>query len=195
MPRRVSFCRIVAVTLAVLAATAVPIHADITAFLGTAQVTKAPEVVALDRSAEKEFRTTKGLAVGFGLIILGFEFEYSNTSGVDGCTSKVGVPGLCAPSLTTGMGNVLLQTPHGLMPVQVYGTVGAGVYREHWDFSEAIAASDENDYGVGTNVGGGVKVDLVGPLRLRIDYRIFKLANGAYNTTPQRFYAGANLSF
>jgi opacity protein-like surface antigen len=194
MSRFVS-CRLLGLAVAGLVAFAAPARADITAFLGTAHVTSAPEVVALNQLEDKEYRTTKGLALGFGLVIVGFEFEYSNTSGVDGCTGKVGVRGLCAPSLTTGMGNVLLQTPHGLLPVQIYGTVGAGVYREHWDFSEAVNLSDENDYGVGTNLGGGVKIDLVGPLRLRLDYRLFKLANGAYNSTPQRFYAGANLSF
>jgi len=194
MSRPAWFALVGVFTMAVLASAVTPARADITAFIGTAHVTRAPDV-EVDRVAEKEFRTTKGFAFGFGLVIVGFEFEYSNTSGVDGCTAKVGVPGLCAPSLTTGMANALLQTPHGLLPVQVYGTVGAGLYREHWDLSEAIARSDENDYGAGTNIGGGVKIDLLGPLRLRIDYRVFKLANGAYNTTPQRFYAGANLSF
>ena len=29
---------------------------------------------------------------------------------------------------------------------------------------------------MGINVGGGVKVNLAGPLRLRFDYRIFTLA-------------------
>jgi opacity protein-like surface antigen len=194
MPRLVSG-RLFGFVLVGLVLCAAPARADITAFLGTAHVTSAPEVVALNQQEEKEYRTAKGFALGFGLVIVGFEFEYSNTSGVDGCTSKVGVRGLCAPSLTTGMGNVLLQTPHGILPFQIYGTVGAGLYREHWDFSEAVALSDENDYGVGTNLGGGVKIDLIGPLRLRLDYRLFKLANGAYNSTPQRFYAGANLSF
>lgn len=193
MLRPVRCAWIGAFTVAVLASAVSPARADITAFIGTAHVTRAPDVV--DRASDKEFRTAKGFAFGFGLVIVGFEFEYSNTSGVDHCVAKIGVPGLCAPSVTTGMGNVLVQTPHGLLPVQLYGTVGAGLYREHWDLGEAITRSDENDYGVGTNVGGGVKINLVGPLRLRIDYRVFKLANGAYNTTPQRFYAGANLSF
>jgi opacity protein-like surface antigen len=187
--------RLLGLAAAGLVAVATPAEADITAFLGTAHVTSAPEVVALNQPEDKEYRTTKGFALGFGLVIVGFEFEYSNTSGVDRCTSQVGVRDLCAPSLTTGMGNVLLQTPHGILPVQIYGTLGGGLYREHWDFSEAVNVSDANDYGVGTNVGGGVKIDLIGPLRLRLDYRLFKLGNGAYNSTPQRFYAGANLSF
>jgi opacity protein-like surface antigen len=85
--------------------------------------------------------------------------------------------------------NVLLQTPRGVAPLQVYGTIGGGVYRERY------AATDETDTGFGTNVGGGVKFDLVGPLRIRLDYRVFRLTGDTLNKTPKRFYAGANLSF
>lgn len=169
-------------------------RADITAFLGASRVATSPEVVAFEE-ADREFRMAKGLAVGFGLVIVGFEFEWADTSGSGVCAGSSVAASLCAPSLMTGMGNVLLQTPHGITPVQVYGTVGAGVYREHWDLSDGVDLPDRNEYGVGTNVGGGVKIDLVGPLRLRIDYRIFKLANDAYDDAPQRFYVGANLSF
>ena len=184
----------VAVALGLLLGASPRAHADITAFLGASRVTAAPEVVAFEAS-DKQFRTTKGLAVGFGLVIVGFEFEWADTGGDEQCFgSPVSTP-LCAPSLMTGMGNVLLQTPRGVTPVQVYGTVGAGVYREHWEFSDGSDRPDDNDYGVGTNVGGGVKIDLIGPLRLRLDYRIFKLANDAYNKTPQRVYVGANLAF
>jgi opacity protein-like surface antigen len=197
MPRHAPL-RLLALTMAALAAGASPARADITAFLGTSRVNTPPGATFTDQS-DTELRTTKGLAVGFGLVIVGFEFEYSNTSGNDDTCGTASLPGsfrlLCAPSLTTGMANVLLQTPHGLTPVQVYGTIGAGMYREHYDLSNVSSLPDENDYGVGTNLGGGVKINLVGPLRLRVDYRIFKLANGAFNKTPQRFYAGANLSF
>jgi opacity protein-like surface antigen len=169
-------------------------HADITAFLGASRVRSAPEVVAFEEP-DREFRTAKGLAVGFGLVIVGFEFEWADTGGSDTCSAGGLSASLCAPSLMTGMGNVLLQTPRGLTPVQVYGTIGAGVYREHWELSDGSELPDRNEYGVGTNLGGGVKIDLVGPLRLRVDYRVFKLANDAYDDTPQRFYVGANLSF
>ena len=33
------------------------------------------------------------------------------------------------------------------MPVQVYGTVGAGVYREHWDFSDGIGLPERTSTG------------------------------------------------
>ena len=78
------------------------------------------------------------------------------------------------------MGNVLLQTPRGLGPVQIYGTVGAGGYRERYDAIDASTTS------VGTNVGGGVKINLLGPLRVRVDYRVFKLSGDAVHSTPQR---------
>ena len=81
--------------------------------------------------------------MGFGLIIVGFEFEWSHTSGEDlgdGDRARSATARrLCARRSTTGMGNVLLQTPRGLGPVQVYGTVGAGAYRERY------RRVDEND--------------------------------------------------
>ena len=53
----------------------------------------------------------------------------------------------------------------------------------------------DTDYGVGTNVGGGVKIDVAGPLRVRVDYRVFKLVNPQINDKYHRFYVGANLAF
>ena len=47
-------------------------------------------------------RTVRGLAAGMGLIIVGFEFEYANT------TEDLAAG---APSLRTFMFNGLLQTP------------------------------------------------------------------------------------
>jgi opacity protein-like surface antigen len=177
-----------AATLVLLAATSSLARADITAFIGTRRTSNTTLTPTVE--PDSSFRLDKGLAVGFGLVIVGFEFEWSKTDG-DSLGDKLCVGNLspCAPSLTTGMGNVLLQTPHGVLPLQIYGTVGAGAYREHLD------VADESHYGFGTNLGGGVKIDLVGPLRLRLDYRIFKLANDAFTKTPQRFYAGATLAF
>jgi hypothetical protein len=49
---------------------------------------------------------------------------------------------------------------------------------------------------VGINVGGGVKMNLAGPLRLRLDYRVFTLrGSDVRHSKPQRFYAGLNLKF
>ena len=92
------------------------------------------------------------------------------------------------------MFNGLVQTPRGIVPkVQLYATIGGGYYRIRFE------PFDVQDTGFGTNVGGGVKIDLVGPLRLRLDYRIFKLTDQfddrGIDSTSQRFYAGANLAF
>jgi opacity protein-like surface antigen len=167
--------RVLTAILLVLAARS-DAAADLTAFIGA--------------TSDPGTRTTRGLALGAGLIIVGFEFEYSHAGGDDenepACVAETDD---CKPSLTTGMGNVLLQTPRGLGPFQVYGTVGGGIYRERF------RATDETDTAFGTNAGGGVKIDLVGPLRLRLDYRVFRLTGDTEHKTPKRFYAGGNLAF
>jgi hypothetical protein len=40
-----------------------------------------------------------------------------------------------------------------------------------------------------------VKIDLIGPLRLRVDYRVLKLGSGALVSPAHRIYAGLNLKF
>jgi opacity protein-like surface antigen len=123
-------------------------------------------------------RTARGFAAGVGLVIVGFEFEYAH-SGEDAAE--------LAPGLRTYMVNGLVQTPFPIAGLQFYGTAGAGVYRE--------TLSEDSETNVGLNVGGGVKVSLVGPLRLRLDYRIMTLQGGARYERPKRFYAGLNLKF
>jgi opacity protein-like surface antigen len=142
--------------------------ADITLFLGT--------------NPSPTTRTVKGFSGGFGLLIVGFEFEYASTSeDVDEL----------APSLKTYMFNGLVQTPFAIGGVQPYATAGGGVYRER------LTATPENvqETHIGINVGGGVKINLLGPLRLRLDYRVFTLRGSPLHSRPQRFYAGVNLKF
>ncbi len=150
--------------LCVLACTlaAAPAHADITGFIG-ANTTPAN-------------RSVRGVAVGGGLLVVGFEFEYSTTT-EDAAAS--------APSLRTGMGNVLLQTPVAIFGIQPYFTIGAGLYHER--------LGSQSDTGFGTNTGGGAKITLVGPLRLRVDYRVFVLGSGAQASPAHRIYVGLNL--
>jgi hypothetical protein len=145
-------------------AAAAPARADATAFIG-ANTTPAN-------------RSVKGLSVGTGLLVLGFEIEYAKTTDDDT---------VAAPSLTTGTGNVLLQTPGSFFGFQPYVIAGAGLYRER--------LGTHQDTSFLTNTGGGVKVTLVGPLRLRVDYRVFKLGGGALYTPAHRVYAGLNLKF
>jgi opacity protein-like surface antigen len=141
-----------------------PALADITAFIGA--------------SPTPTSRQARGVAVGFGLLVVGFEFEYS---------SLVENTAQGAPGLQTGMGNVLLQTPTPFLGFQPYFTIGGGIYHE--------TLGTTTNTNVGMNTGGGVKVSLVGPLKLRVDYRVFKLGGNALQPSPQRIYAGLNLSF
>ena len=157
-----------AIAVAVVAASVlllpVPARADITGFIGTMIQPSTQPLV--------------GVAVGGSILIVGFEFEYAKAS-EDTLALK--------PSLATGTGNVLVQTPIGR--VQFYGTAGAGVYHE----TLGLVSNTKTT----VNVGGGVKIGLAGPLRLRLDYRVMTL-NGslrASGTTLQRFYAGINLKF
>jgi opacity protein-like surface antigen len=152
------------VAAAALLAIATPARADLTGFIGA--------------NTTPSSRQVRGAALGFGLLIIGFEFEYSKTSED---------PIELAPSLTTGMGNVLLQTPVPIMGLQPYFTTGGGL------FHESLGSQSETN--VGLNTGGGVKVSLAGPIRLRVDYRVFKLGGGALNSPAHRIYAGLNLKF
>ena len=141
-----------------------PAYADVTAFLGS---TVTPDA-----------RAARGVALGAGLVVIGFEFEYSSTD-----EDSVAA----APALKSGMGNVLLQTPIEILHMQPYFTTGAGVYHER------LLAHERTSFA--GNIGGGVKIGLIGPLRLRLDYRAFNLGNDAVTSTAHRLYAGLNLRF
>lgn len=138
-----------------------PADADITAFLG---ISPTPET-----------HTAKGFAVGFGVLVVGFEFEYSSLSESEDDA---------LPGLRTGSGNILFQTP---TPLSIYGTVGGGLYRER--------LLDRQETSFATNIGGGVKFRLAGPLRARLDYRIFRLTGDPVHDVYHRLYAGANIAF
>jgi opacity protein-like surface antigen len=141
-----------------------PALADATVFIGT---TTTPSN-----------RAAKGFSIGAGFLIVAFEFEYANTS--DDLDEG-------APSLWTGMGNVLLQTPVAIHGLQPYFTTGGGV------FHEELATQSETSFGL--NTGGGVKISLAGPLRARVDYRVFRLRGDPLHETVHRLCAGLNLKF
>ncbi len=121
-------------------------------------------------------RSAKGFAVGLNLLVVGFEFEYANTREDERDA---------APGLQTYMFDALVITPTG--GTQLYLTAGGGLYRE--------AYRDVHATSFGTNFGGGIKFALAGPLRIRLDYRVFALRGGAIYKNPQRFYAGINVQF
>jgi opacity protein-like surface antigen len=153
-----------AVSLMFVLAAPTAARADVTGFFGT---TRTPSD-----------RLVKGFAIGTGLLVAGFEFEYAQT---DEDLLKA------APQLRTYMFNGLAQTPIPIARMQFYATAGGGIYRE--------TLTDASETHVGINLGGGVKATLLGPLRLRLDYRIFTLRGAPLHAKLHRFYAGINLKF
>ena len=154
------------------------IAAMVTVLLAIAAPARADATAFLGANTTPSNRPVKGFAVGMALIIVAFEFEYATTNDDVMAT---------APSLKTFMGDVLLQSPLPIFGFQPYVTTGGGLYRE--------TLGGHQETGAGTNVGGGVKMSLAGPLRLRVDYRVFKLGSGALNSPAHRIYAGLNLKF
>ena len=116
-------------------------------------------------------------------MIVAFEFEFSSTK--EDLTSPQ-----IAPALQTYMFNGLLQTPVPIARTQFYATAGAGAYHETLSTQPL-----NNQTNIGTNIGGGGKINLIGPLRLRLDYRVFTLHGNPRHTPVQRLYAGINLKF
>src|SRR5205823_6041009 len=117
-----------------IAVTATPAAADITGFIGV-----NPTPVN---------RGVKGFAVGAGLLVVGLEAEYSDTS--------EDLP-LNGPRLRTFMFNGLAQTPIAIAGFQFYGTVGGGLFRE-----SLSTEPNGNVTSFGTNIGGGAKISLAG---------------------------------
>jgi hypothetical protein len=140
-----------------------------TAFVGTA-MTPDPHVAA-------------GVAVGVRPrpTPLSLEFEYSR-SGSD--------PAESVPAIVTLSGNLLLQWPVQPSRYQFYGTVGVGLYVLSLDGQ----SSEANDV---WNIGGGAKIRLAGPLKLRGEYRAFRLAPivGEYHSNEHRLYVGIVAGF
>ena len=150
--------------LVMMVATPSIARADLTGFFGR-------------MSAGDDRSSTRGFALGASMLVVGFEFEYANSS--EDQTDNT-------PSLRTTSGNVFIQT-FGLPGFQLYATTGAGMYRERLRQDEETAFLLNN--------GGGIKVNIAGPLRVRVDYRIFSLKGNPRHDTVQRIYAGLNLAF
>ena len=144
-----------------------PAFADATAFIGA--------------HTNPERQQVRGFAGGFSLIVIGFEGEYA-TAGEDETDAL--------PSLQIFSGNVFAQTPVPIFGIRPYFTTGVGAYREEID------AIDHAETNVAFNTGGGAKISLIGPLRVRLDYRVFKLrGDPRRDSVVHRVYAGINLAF
>jgi opacity protein-like surface antigen len=157
--------RLLPLVCLLLAAISRPAFADGTLFLGT--VTTPAN------------HATKGFAIGAGFLLFGVEFEYAATSED---TDHA------APSLKTGMGNFYLQTPIPLAGMQFYWIAGTGGFRER-------LGESHQETNLVFNTGGGAKVSLVGPLKVRLDYRVLKLRGSPLFSTLHRLYAGLNVGF
>lgn len=148
----------------VLAGVAAPAQADLTVFAG---LQSSPSV-----------RPSTGISLGFGLLLVGWEVEIARVAEE--------VEDL-APSIASGTASIYVQNPIPISGVQLYAIAGAGLYRER--LSNVYERND-----VHVAVGGGAKIQLAGPLKLRLDYRLFKL-HDSLSENPQRFFAGLTLSF
>ncbi len=156
-----------------------PVLALTLLFLAAGAAPARADITAfLGLSPTPERHTVKGFSGGLSLVIVGFEFEFSHL----GEDLQGALPGL-----KTYSANVFVQTPVEVKGTQFYATAGGSGYRENLD------ARQESH--VGLNVGGGLKVRVLGPVRLRLDYRVFQLRGDPLYSTYQRFYAGANLKF
>lgn len=142
--------------------------ADVTLFLGV--------------SPTPNNHSVKGFSGGLSLLIIGFEFEYAHIA-------EDQLEAL--PSLKTWSGNVLAQTPDDIGGMQLYATAGVGGYREYLESGSTVFQETH----AAINMGGGTKIKLAGPIRVRLDYRVFTLRGNPINQVYQRFYAGGNLKF
>ena len=122
-------------------------------------------------------RPTTGISLGFGVLLVGWEVEIARVTEEleDG-----------AASISAGTGSIYVQNPVPISGVQLYAIAGAGLYRER------LGVFEQTD--VHLALGGGAKIALVGPLKLRLDYRYFRLRD-AIEPDAQRLYAGLTIGF
>jgi hypothetical protein len=154
-----------------LAAAAAPASADATLSFGL-QTTSAPH-------------PTIAIAWGRWPGTVGFELEYAGT---------VGRATEARPSVGTITVNALVLTPVRVRSARVYALAGFGLYGEQGGGrgSGEVAAKD---------IGVGMKIPLSGPLKFRLDYRLFLLGPGdgspgsPRSHHPRRLSAAISLRF
>ena len=138
MPRYLTRAILLVLALAAAPTTAA---ADVTGFLGN--------------SSTPSGRSAKGVAIGIGLVIVGFEFEYSKIAEDESQAAG-------RPHHWDGQYHGDVTPTH---KVQLYGTTGGG------STAKRIAISPRHNL---RPTRGGVKIGW-STARLRIDYRIFNL--------------------
>jgi len=119
-------------------------------------------------------RSTKGVAIGMSSVVFGAEFEYAR---IAESTPQA------APGLKTYMANGMLITPG--RKAQLYVSAGIGRYTETLNSSELT--------GTATSFGFGIKYRVLGPIKLRGDYRTMSLQGTPLVKRPKRFYFGVTL--
>ena len=111
-----------------------------------------------------------GVAVGSGLLIVGFEFEYAHTERGSGRRlrrrSRPAWATCCCRRRSRSSASSRISRP------------AAPVYRE------TLGDAQETRFGIERRRRG--EVSLVGPLRLRVDYRVFKLGSDALTRRAPR---------
>ena len=154
-----------------LLATAAPARADATLFAGALSAGGGRSVVG----------GSIGLFARETRSVIGFEIDYTRTLGGARTTS---------PRISTFGGSLLVQVPIVDRRMNAYAAFGGTLYQE--------ATPDDKSAGGAFNVGGGVKVTLAGPLKLRLDYRFFRVRfveASTGSTHPQRVTIGLALAF
>lgn len=130
-------------------------------------------------------RPSVGVAYSYCPSVVGFEIEYLGTlGGVSAADSPAG-----------GIFASLIVQPATTSNLQFFAIGGFGIWSEKFANGDGTGGLDAK------NIGGGVKIRLAGPLRLRLDYRLFVLGDlqdgdrGPTTKYPQRFSAGLQLVF
>ena len=112
-------------------------------------------------------RPTMGFAFGGGIAPTGFELELART----GSRLSKG-----APALQTFMVSFFGSFPIPVKRLRVYGIGGIGLWNEQ--FEDGHGAGE-----FGKNLGIGALYEIAGPLKARLDYRVF-FFNSSQDATP-----------
>ena len=161
--------------------------ASLVAFVLMNPVTaRADATVLVGLKSVKGLRPSCGFSFGHRPSVVGFEIEYLSTLGET-------APGDYSAG---GIFVSLIVQPVTISNVQIFAVGGFGVWGEGFKGGKGTGVFNAG------NVGGGVLVPLAGPLRLRLDYRLFLLGKadetGAIAPSskhPQRIAAGLHFAF
>lgn len=147
---------------------------------------RADATVLVGLMSVDALRPSFGFSFGYRPSAVGFEIEYLSTLGptTPGHFSAGGI-----------FASVIVQ-PVTISNVQVFAIGGFGIWGEGFSGGKGTGVLDAK------NVGGGVLVALAGPMRLRLDYRLFLLGEveevgsiAPRRKHPQRIAAGLHFAF